>query len=122
MSVSLINGHIDPDTNRMTDNEIIKVLECQAVQRVCGDCPLRIRLGKQKEEIERLKKGWKADVIETSNIKAEAIKEFAEKVKNSLWDMPTMCDEDGEYDYVCMESLEDFIDNLVKEMAGAESG
>ena len=33
-------------------------------------------INQQKAEIERLKKGWKADVIETENIKTEAIKEF----------------------------------------------
>lgn len=60
------------------------------------------------------------EFLDKASIRAEAVKEFAEKVKGSLWDMPSMCDEDGEYDYVCMESLEEFIDNLVKEMAGEE--
>lgn len=44
------------------------------------------------------------------------IEKFATKVKNKLWDLPTMSDEEGEYDYVCMESLVDYIDNLVVEM------
>lgn len=34
-SVSLINGHIDPDTSRMTDKEIIKVLENLLFNRKC---------------------------------------------------------------------------------------
>ena len=41
---------------------------------------------KQKlKEIERLKKGWKADVIETQNIKAEAIKEYKEKLREHAY-------------------------------------
>lgn len=42
-SVSLINGHIDPDTNRLTDKEIKKALECcvnWGSTTSCADCPL----------------------------------------------------------------------------------
>ncbi len=74
MSVSLIDGHIDPDTNRMTDEQIIKALECCnksdngkgcfecPYRQYCPDC-LRRRnedtidlINRQKAEIERLKK------------------------------------------------------------------
>jgi hypothetical protein len=72
---------------------------------------LEIRLKKERRQFEALSKMY-------SEIRAEAIKEFAEKVKNKLWDLPTMSDEEGEYDYVCMESLEDYIDNLIKEKIG----
>ena len=123
MSVSLIDGHIDDDV-QMTDNEIIKALECQAVQRVCGDCPLRIRLGKQKEVNERLK----SKVEELSELishkihiryeeaKVEAIKEFAERVKDFMNDVPMHSEED--FIYVDYFELRDKIDNLVKEMVG----
>ena len=60
-------------------------------------------VNRQQATIERLQKGWKADVIETSNIKAEAIKEFAERLKE-LHQMPLITSTD--------------IDNLVKEMVG----
>lgn len=64
-----------------------------------------------KEEIERLKKGWKSDVIETENIKAETIKEFAERLKIAFIDTPM-----NYYD------IEKTITNLVKEMVGADNG
>ena len=127
----------------MTDNEIIKALECDLTLsvKVCPECPyFRKRNGnthcasillqdaidlinRQKAEIERLQSPCEMQIeiskkIENS-IKAEAIREVVKKVKSSLWDLPTMCDEEGEYDYVCMEALEDFLDNLVKEKAGA---
>lgn len=37
-------------------------------------------LEQAKAENERLKKGWKADVILTANVKAEAYKEFANEI------------------------------------------
>lgn len=54
------------------------------------------------------------------NARAEAIKIFAERLKKSYYDLPTMSDEEGEYDYVCMEALDEFIDNLVAEMTEGE--
>ena len=93
----------------MTDAEIIKALECIASKEnvLCDSCPNKKfhllechrqgaknaldLINRQKAEIERLKKGWKADVIETENTKAEAVKEFAERLKeeacgNDLYD------------------------------------
>lgn len=49
---------------------------------------------------------------------AEAIKEFAERLQNCWYDLPTLSDDDGEYDYVCIEALDEFIDNYVKEKVG----
>lgn len=88
----------------MTDNEMIELLlnDVAALHSyfLCFDkenkshmirtmdiCDLIIRL---KTEIERLKKGWRADVIETAEIKAEAVKSFAERLKekadaNEIW-------------------------------------
>ena len=106
MSVSLIDGHIDDDAPRMTDNEIIKALECCAEigENDCQSCPYfndvscRCRnyenlkdaldlINRQKAEIERLQNDlstWK-DIAhrETSYVsiaKAEAVKEFAERL------------------------------------------
>ena len=39
----------------------------------------------QQTEIERLKKGWKADVIETENIKTEAINAVKEAVLKRIF-------------------------------------
>ena len=71
-------------------------------------------INRQKAEIERLK-GWQ-DLLKAekhSLIKAEAIKEFAERLKNKL----TACSKtiDGECEYLICDYD---IDNLVKEMVG----
>lgn len=84
----------------MTDNEIVKALECCANELGCKNCPENPHKGnygfctdplikgafnlinRQKAEIERLK-GWQ-DLLKAekhSLIKAEAIKEFAERLK-----------------------------------------
>ena len=123
----------------MTDNEIIKALECCSKAVGCNDCKkiqcslyracwkdYRIMghpiihyaldlINRQKAEIERLKKGWKADVIETSNIKTEAIKEFAERLKESKYQSSDWSH--GEHPFVVEV---DDIDNLVKEMVGED--
>ena len=113
----------------MTDTEIIKALECCFAKNiVCKECPYcgsyncPQSLGKdtidlinrQKTEIER----WKAEcgnqstlwsrhyesIFETSKetIKAEAIKEFAERLKTETKGLLGA----------------NFVDDLVKEMAG----
>ena len=58
-------------------------------------------------KIERLKKGWTADIIETNNIKAEAIKEFAERLKDRVFNP------NNKFDWFL-----DDVDSLVKEMVG----
>ncbi len=114
----------------MTDKEIIKALEC-CTKPYCNnnECPLHQNtvntkdcitqlstnaldlINRQQAEIERLKKGWKVDVIETENIKAETIKEFAEKVKMAFY---------YEFDELIPSIMADKIDNLVKEMVGEQ--
>ena len=141
MSVSLIDGHIDDDTPRMTDNEIIKALEC-CMKDDCENCPYFANglfecgehfnedvldlINRQKAEIERLKAEcgnqsalWSKhyeNIFETAKetvkaeaVKAEAVKEFAERLK-----------EMSEHFWEEKENFvsEDDIDNLVKEMVG----
>lgn len=125
-----------------TDEEVNWCVECPMYKHdrdndFCQEDLLRSAfdlITRQKVEIERLKKPTSASAIQIlaeqaansvdrtpqfiSEIKTEAIKEFAEEIKNKLWDFPTMSDEDGEFDYVCMESLIDFIDKCVKEKVG----
>ena len=142
----------------MTDNEIIKALECCSnypEEQSCSECPLNSRgadcldfeLGKfvldlinrQKAEIESLKDklNHSGGVIERQSAeldelttkleklqcsydcelayrkelhkqaKAEAVKELAERLKDI---------------YAVHDGLHMTIDNLVKEMVGAESG
>lgn len=131
----------------MTDAEIIKALEvCVGIHNDCEDCPLLEHsqatdecmtelmsnaldlINRQKADIEKLKKGWKADVIETKNTKAEAIKEFAERLKEQAKNMEykanttrktmPIVEVKDHVHWVLHEVIIETIDNLVKEMAG----
>ena len=128
----------------MTDNEIIKALECcrdndnnlnmEKCFGVCpydGECAGKFMqdalslITRQKEEIERLKnRDLQVEVLEKleREIKAAAIKEFAEKVKEtSLYEFIEEYFENAE---LCYEARQDqfceHIDNLVKEMVGEQ--
>ena len=111
----------------MTDNEIIKALECCATQFVCDGCPLRNRckdlkpnefykiisdlVNRQTAEIERHREHIELLDIEHEAIRNKAIKEFAERLKNKKLHIE---DEGQIFKMVhCYE-----IDNLVKEMVG----
>ena len=119
----------------MTDNDIIKALECCCNAVECDDnCPLKHKpsitdcnkefldlINRQKAEIERLQKDSKRlkkvqmqldDAMKMySTIKAEAVREFAERLKNKRLHIE---DEGQIFKMVhCYE-----IDNLVKEMVG----
>lgn len=121
----------------MTDNEMIKALECCTDESYenCNECPYSIDtercermklledildlINHQKAETERLKKEIQITkdaytMLQTKNeiIKSEAVKEFAERLKEKSFktirnygltkDVVEVCD----------------IDNLVKEMVG----
>lgn len=139
----------------MTDEQIIKALECCATDKTddCFRCPYdkmvynpgygwcadRCRedalnlINRQKAEIESLKQiideqdkeiinlqkriiFWREDLnYQPEKIKSEAIKEFAERLKEEM-----RLDDDCKYDcaqchYDCKDYIP-FIDNLVKEM------
>ena len=125
----------------MTDNDIIKALECCISSENCDICPKYSTtciddlmkqaldlINHQKAEIERLTVPkelidddycgvvceFAEELIEKA--KAEAVKEFAEKVKGFMDDVP-MCSEE-DFIYVDYFELQDKIDNLVKEVAG----
>ena len=114
---------------KLTDNEIIKALECCCTYKgKCIDCPAFVKVDRsnckqvllgaieiitrQQAEIERLKKSNEmfTDIGKMySEIKSEAYKEFAERLKeksSSRFDYSELVFEISEYD----------IDNLVKEM------
>ena len=71
-------------------------------------------LEKANAEIERLKKGWKADVILTADAKAEAVKECIEKVKETAQDIS-----EGGFKGCYLISKVN-LDNLLKEMVGED--
>lgn len=68
-----------------------------------------------KAEIERLKKGWKADILLTQNTKVEAYKEFAEKLKTIMYENYQKNDEQP-YPMATIN----IICNLLKELVGDE--
>ena len=121
----------------MTDNEIIKALECcGSGHGNCNDCPYDVEtcittegkiflmkdaldlINRQKAEIERLEKDFMKCKLEkemihqvATEIQTVAIKDFAERLKRKYESV------DGQYiDRV----LNTDIDNLVKEMTEVE--
>lgn len=133
---------------RMTDNEIIKALECCSTGETYDDCEkngcplyLGITMGckyidkenqlysdaldlinRQETEIEKLKGSTiVSNIMESQRIKreakAEAIKEFTERLKNKI---KTECNPYGKptFDYDTSLAIMYYIDNLVKGMVG----
>ena len=125
----------------MTDNEIIKALECCIVRGNCQGCPLWNEhtskcleiaitnaldlINRQKAEIERLQTNCMSMAQTMPNMakaeRAEAIKEFAERLKatplrfgveyTEYYDKPSI--------YKLVPFVDDNdIDNLVKEVVG----
>lgn len=121
----------------MTDNEIIKALENCGNVGECSKCPLNelgqgislciphltrsalYLINRQKAELERLKSmnQSKLDIIhdvraDLETAKVEAIKEFAERLKEKMKNCAMYCSDKHTY-YLIGYPL---IDNLVKEM------
>ena len=122
----------------MTDEQIVEALKyCSKGETICFMCPLYNKtdhcvdmlaknaldlIDRQQAEIERLEKIRKADnnLITSLNkcyetAKAEAIKEFAEKLKEKCYEDFQETDE-----MLSPYVTDDDIDNLLKEMLGEE--
>ena len=127
----------------MTDNEIIKALECCTEDEDCTHCPSikempycsnDIMVGalnlikRQQADIERLKNEIQTTkdayiMLQTKNeiIKSKAVKEFEDRLKNKIkieynpYYKPTC-------DYGTGIEIMRYIDNLVKEMTDNEKG
>jgi len=127
---------------KFTDEEIKSSLEVIATTRNCNECKIRNckwgtcncsqitanaaldLINRQKAEIEKLKGSTiVSNIMESQRIKreakAEAYKEFAEKIKKSIKENVDEAwhrdDGNGIYD---AEYVLDDIDNLLKEMVG----
>ena len=116
---------------RMTDNEIIKALEIHinefnktgiSVDNNRLDKLTLELINRQKAEIEKLKGSTiVSNIMESQRIKreakSEAIKEFAERLKNKI---KTECNPYGKptFDYDTSLAIMRYIDNLVKEIVG----
>ena len=72
-----------------------------------------------KAENERLKKGWKADVILTANVKAEAYKECIEKVKEKSKKTEIVCS--GKLITTNYTISARNFNNLLKELVGEDN-
>ena len=135
----------------MTDNEIIKALECLRGNAFdCGECPYcscypapceqqvakdaLFLITRQQTEIERLKnRDMQVEVSDKleREIKAEAVKEFTERLKeqdgydNHVFDDCASILVPKEYLKGRDEKIKEVwttIDNLVKEMVGKNNG
>ena len=125
----------------MTDNEIIKALECCKKRTVFEECPVECPMYKfdgdcfdlmqidildlinrQKAEIERLNNNISAMAITLSNsakgTRAEAIKEFAERLKEEINKSLDEYWNGNGGGYYLAEDVHFDIDFLVKEMVG----
>ena len=125
---------------KFTDEEIKSSLEVIATTLNCNECKIRNckwgtcncsqitanaaidLINRQQAEIERLEKIRKADnnLITSLNkcyetAKAEAIKEFAERLKKKCYE-----DFQETYEMLSPYVTDDDIDNLLKEMEGEE--
>lgn len=124
----------------MTDKEIIKVLECCS-KEICTECVIGIcpnditdetlnLIKKQQEEIERLEHlngTYSLMVTELNsafdNQRAEAIKEFAERLKNNL-----ITEDEKKYFStemidclsITIGNIKNKMQNLIEEMLGEE--
>ena len=129
----------------MTDNEIIKALECCAdAEYQCQKCTLYGKcydgmvcelaldlINRQKAEIARLEKiaeeTYESAVIALNVAKADAVKVFAENLKDDISNHRLEMYMNGlkgtprtrEITYECVKEC---IDNLVKEMVGDNNG
>lgn len=112
----------------MTDNEIIKALECCSSDDLanlnCSHCPYQCPncmtilykdslalINRQKVTIEQLQTALFKCGEERVTARAEAVKEFAERLKEKIRDVAKIEFQDGYY-YLIGVPL---IDNLVKE-------
>ena len=142
----------DNNVGKMTDNEIIKALECCSNYNDCDKCNFEPKdnkkktigccleimknaldtITRQQAEIERLKEcpkcvyEYDGEITEycvqgpcsnfktVEQVKSEAYKEFAERLKDRS---------DSRFDYseLVFEISEGDIDNLVKEMVGEDN-
>lgn len=138
----------------MTDREIIQALECHADGTPsCEECPYRtdgfctISLSKdilalitrQQAELKELKEVYHTTKLGWATARADAIKEFAERLKaeitTKIEELKATKSKYVKENYKCLscdyiakirgeieflESLKEFIDNLVKEMVGEQ--
>ena len=126
---------------KFTDGEIMSSLEVIATTRNCNECKIRnckwgtcncsqitanaalVLINHQKAEIEKLKGSTiVSNIMESQRIKreakAEAYKEFAEKLEEKLGCCHIISDE--EYCGFDCGDIHECIDNLLKEMVGEE--
>ena len=130
----------------MTDNEIIKALECCGKPyNICVECPMpnnikddcrcneqlakyaldiinrrQAEIEQWKEEANKYQNLWCTAVDDIEKVKAKVVKDFAERLKENISDDCHIVSDEGEYvGYDCDDVIH-CIDNLVKEMIGEQ--
>ena len=137
MSVSLIDGHVDNDA--MTDEQIIKALECHSDRNIetCSLCPLMsvegcayelaknslYLINRYKADIERYKGVIKLLEKDVAEAKVEAYKEVAERIKQIICDhcYPDFNKDGKPINVWNATNGYKAIDNLVKERIGDDN-
>ena len=139
MSVSLVDGHIDDDTPKMTDEQIIKALECCVSNNLdsCDDCPIKIEcftetvdckkealdlINRQKAEIERLTTRLDDKETQLDRLTIYFDEAVNRKVDDFMKRLESKLANNTDITAVGYQSVIADIINLVKEMVGAESG
>ena len=108
-------SHADTVTNLSNALDLINRLQAKNSNLISDLTSLQNDLTSAKAENERLKKGWKADVILTANVKAEAVTEFAESLKSEIKALSDKHFEKQEHN-ICeaLETLNSRIESLLK--------
>ena len=111
-------------SDKLTDSEIVKAkahfeygIKCDIFQEPVLSYAKTVleafdEINRLQAENKRLKKGWKADIQLTAEAKAEAYKEFAERLKENK---EVLFFGESGYHYRITDKQ---IDNLLKEMCG----
>ena len=105
----------------MSDKEIIFSLECCCDRLRCSECYFAFEGGcdnKLKASVLELINRQQAEI---EKARAEAIKEFADRLKDEINQAIYIYYNDAAGGYYLAENCIDEIDNLVKEMVGAEN-
>ena len=129
-----VGDKVDKIPYNLTDNDIIKALKEILELMLCeGDLQRSATISKALDlinrlqaENERLKKGWKADIQLTAEVKAEAYKEFAERLHKEAEEVGI--DPEGDFIYsndkiydTVADWCKDASDNLLKELVGEDN-
>ena len=128
MSVSLIDGHIDRNEQKMSDIEIIKAFYCCEINCDCLGCPKLDStegcngvatetldlINRQKAEIERLKQNLEEAHIDIKEHQAHIgnLKKLIDKIEDHINPLPFETDYDKAIRQAKTEAVKEFAERL----------